>query len=214
MSTDLKAIMLRDERRRQMLNDPDLTGDLLLLALAMDEIIAVRKEQGRKRFQGGWVAAVEEMVCRRYAGRIQGWWVKERIGSDTPRYEPEDKPGRGCVAPMVRRDGECGKPGTTSLVDRDPITGEGRRVYLCGRHKDLVGKFRAREQEWVRNGKPSPPPNAGGVLKRYYTWDWDAAYRWAKPWREPLEGGREATPPRPELRLIQGGDVDDVEVES
>lgn len=44
MSTDLKAIMARDERRRTMLNDPDLTG----LSLPLDDPAVMR----------GWAAAL------------------------------------------------------------------------------------------------------------------------------------------------------------
>ena len=49
MGTGLAAIMRRDERHRKMLHDPDLTGDLLLFALALDEVIEVRKADGRRR---------------------------------------------------------------------------------------------------------------------------------------------------------------------
>ncbi len=209
MSTDLKAIMERDERRRQMLNDPDLTGELLLFAFAVDEINARQAEQSRKRrSKRGWVAEVEEMVCPPRPGRASGWWVKERIGSDIPRYEFADAPGRKCVVPVTRRSGKtdaCGGTGVVGVVDRDPLTGEGRRAWFCKGHKSFADACRARTAEWQRNGKPSPPPNAGGVLERYYGGDWDALYRWAKPWKEPLRGEREATPPRPVLRLIEGG---------
>lgn len=61
MSTDLKAIMARDARRRRMLNDPDLAGDLLLFALCLDEVLATRKEQGRKKLRN-WVAGVGRTV--------------------------------------------------------------------------------------------------------------------------------------------------------
>lgn len=206
-STDLKAIMRRDERRRRMLHDPDLTGDLLLLAFAMDEVLAVRKEQGRKRFRGSWVEAIEDMVCREYPGRLAGWWMKHQIAEDLPRYELADERGRKCSAPVLRRSGitdACGASGAVGLVDRDPLTGEGRRVWACKGHKAFAAECRARSKQWADNGKPTPPPNAGGVLERYYSGNWDALYRWAAPWKEPLRGGREATPPRPTLRLIQG----------
>ena len=60
MSTDLRAIMDRDERRRRMLNDPDLVGDALLFALALDEVLATRKEQRRRL--GSWVDDVAELA--------------------------------------------------------------------------------------------------------------------------------------------------------
>lgn len=207
MSTDLKAIMHRDERRRKMLNDPDLTGDLLLFALALDEVILIRSEDGRRRKRpGNWVADVAALAHgdshyhRRY-------WGRKVLADDLPRYEPPQiEYGHPCSAPMIRREGLCGKHGTTRLVDHDPHTGEGRWISLCSRHRPLEEQFRARQRDWIANGKPMPPANAGGVLKRYWDADWDYLYRWAAPGRAPLEGGREATPPRPRLRLIQGGD--------
>jgi hypothetical protein len=211
VSTDLKAIMARDERRRRMLNDPDLTGDLLLFALALDEVITTRREQGRKTLRN-WVveaaALVYDIDSNPYYRR---YWGKRVIGDDLPRYEPADKKGRGCVAPMVRREGLCGKASSTVRIDHDPMTGEARWVRFCARHKHLVRDVEARLREWSANGKPCPPANAGGVLRRYFSADWDSVYEWAAG-RAPMEGGREATPPRPKLRLIPGGEQAEKEI--
>lgn len=210
MSTDLKAIMARDERRRKMLHDPDLTDDLLLFALCLDEVVRIRSEDGRRRKKAGhWVADVAALAYGAGSHYHQRYWGKQVIADDVPRYEPPrteyDSP---CVAPMIRREGLCGKSGTTRLLDHDPVTGEQRWICLCTRHRGVEPSFRVREQEWVANGKPVPPANTGGVLRRYWDADWDRIYQWAAPHREPMEGGREATPPRPTLRLIQGeGDV-------
>ncbi|WP_280448415.1 hypothetical protein [Nocardia brasiliensis] len=211
MSTDLKAILRRDERRRKMLHDPDLSGDLLLLALALDEVCDIRKDQGRRWFRANWVEAIEDMVCRDYPGRPTGWWVKHQIAEDMPRYEVAGGTGRKCNAPVLRRSGvtnACGATGSVGLTDRDPFTGEGVRVWACKAHKAFAAEVQARDRQWFENGRPSPPPNAGGVLERYFSGNWDALYRWAAPWKEPLRGGREATPPRPTLRLIQGGEME------
>lgn len=208
-TTDLLAIMRRDQRRRQMLNDPDLTGQTLLFALALDEVLANRKEQGRRSFRR-WVHDVEELavghtpdVARRT------YWAKRVIGDDLPRYEPNRDQGSAvCSAAMIRRAGACGKRATSSLVDRDPDTGEARWIGLCSRHREMRATFDARKKAWIANGKPSPAPNAGGVLKRYFVADWTAVYRWAVPYREALEGSRDATPPRPRLRLVTSGDAE------
>jgi hypothetical protein len=202
MGTDLKAIMARDERRRRMLHDPDLTGDLLLFALGLDEVIAIRQDQGRKTSGKSWTAEVTRLV--RGTEEYRRYWAKHVVEQDVPRYEPIKSRGRGCIAPMIRREGLCGKTGSTHVLDVDPATGEATEGYLCARHRGLEGKFDALGRAWRDNGKPCPPANAGGVLRRYFDADWDAIYRWASPWREPMEGGREATPPRPTLRLIQG----------
>ncbi|WP_029923834.1 hypothetical protein [Nocardia otitidiscaviarum] len=206
-STDLRAIMDRDARRRRMLNDPDLTGDVLLFALALDELLATRKEQGRRSLKN-WVAEVAELA-HGTGEYYRPYWGKKVIREDFPRYEVAAlEPGQPrCVAPMVRRDGVCGRAPQVWFVDHDPETGEGRNVGLCRRHRPgLEGYYQRRREEWRRNGKPVPPANTGGVLRRYFTADWDAIYGWARPGVEPMEGGREATPPRPRLRLIPGGE--------
>jgi hypothetical protein len=202
MSTDLRAIMDRDERRRRMLNDPDLTGDALLLALALDEVLANRRETQRRL--GSWVSDVAELAWGAKPDTDDGYRVKDVIGRDVPRFEPiRDTPGIPCAAPMIRREGLCGKHGTWSTIDRDPESGEARWIGLCARHKELQAKYAARRSAWLANGKPSPPPNIGGVLKRYFKADWDDVYHWAAPWRTPLAGAPEPTPPRPKLRLVR-----------
>lgn len=207
MSTDLKAIMDRDTRRCRMLNDPDLTGETLLFALALDEALDSRKSKGRR--YKGWIAEVAEIAWGPVEAGSNGHYrIRRVVGDDVPRYEPARVPVVQCVAPMIRREGLCGKAGgTLAMVDRDPDTGEARWIGLCSRHRGLVAKFDARRREWTANGKPSPPPNAGGVLKRYFVADWTEFYRWAAPWRTPLDGEREPTPPRPNLRLVRDDEI-------
>lgn len=213
MSIDPKAIMLRDERRRQMLNDPDLTGDLLLFALCLDEVIATRREQGRKSLRN-WVQEVA-ILAHGDGPYYMRYWGKNVIGQDIPTHEADGfrSPSVPCVAPMIRREGQCGKKSSVRFIDHDPKTGEGKFVGLCARHRWHMAYFNERQREWEANGEPVPPANRGGVLRRYFSTDWEGIYRWARPGVKPMEGGREATPPRPKLRLIQGGS-EDSEVES
>ena len=139
----------------------------------------------------------------------RGYWVQAAVRNDLPRYEPEnlkrpyERPT--CFAPMIRRVGVCGKSTTVMWTDRDPETGVGEYVGLCSRHRALEVNSRHRLTAWRDNGEPSPPPNRGGILPRYFKTDWAKLYGWAAPGRTPLEGAREAVPPRPTLRLIQGG---------
>lgn len=206
MSTDLKAIMARAQRVQDMIADPDLTGDTLLFALCLDEVLHRKVRSGRRRLtRSNWVREVTELA---EGDPTDAYWAKRVLTGDTPRYEPEGMRTRvGCVAPMIRREGPCGKNTHTSFVDRDPVTGEGTYVGYCTRHwsheKDM--ERLTRWKAWEANGKPSPGPNHGGVLKRYFRHrDWDGLYRWASG-REPLAGAREATPPRPVFTVIQGG---------
>ncbi|MGW4720723.1 hypothetical protein, partial [Nocardia sp. NPDC004260] len=121
MSTDLKAIMEFDQRRRQMLADPDLTGDLLLLALALDEVVRRQMEKVRRPKGWSWWHLVGALARGDADVAQAGWWVKDQIRRDLPRYESQQR-GRGCVAPMIRREGLCGKSGSYGLADRDPLT--------------------------------------------------------------------------------------------
>lgn len=210
MATDLRAIMRRDERRRQMLNDPDLTGDTLLLALALDEVLLTQREErrrGQRRMaRSRWIPEVQQLAKGDQHPR--NWWVRYVIAEDIPRYEPvhPTTPALACPAPMIRREGPCGKHGTNRLIDHDPVTGEAQWLGLCSRHRELQQTFyEKRRREWIANGAPVPPPNVGGVLERYYATDWDVLYQWAGPHRRPVKDRREPTPPRPRLRLIQGG---------
>jgi hypothetical protein len=214
VSTDIKAVMEHHARHRRILADPGFTGDLLLFAFALDEILTYPAVRVRRRwFSESWIAAVEEMVCPPPDPRFkreQGWWVAKVIGDDIPRYEFPADPTQKCVVPVLRRSGKttlCGGSGAVGMVDRDPLTGEGRRAWACRGHQLTAETWRARIKEWEANGKPSPPPNAGGHLERYYNGDFDSLYAWAKPWKEPLRAERAAivpVPPRPTLRLIQG----------
>lgn len=204
MSTNLRKVIDYDRRRRDMLASPDLTGDLLLIALAIDEVNYRKDEDGRSHKRMHWVKEVALLIYGEDA-RNGAWRVKDHIGKDCPRYELAGLRGaRACPAPMVRREGVCGKGGTYGGVDRDPVTGEGAYTYYCNRHRHLAAGADRRHREWVANGKPVPPANTGGVLRRWYGGNWDEIYRWASG-RDPMPGGREATPPRPTLRLIQGG---------
>lgn len=202
-STDLKAIMRRDERRRGMLGDPDLTGDTLLLALALDEVIAIRLEQGKQRIGQKWVREVTVLAHGPDSLGLRQNWVKNTIADDVPRYEPEGGRGRAtCAEPMIRREGPCGHSATVYFLDSDPETGASRWVGLCRRHRDQQRFYDERRAAWLANGKPTPPANIGGVLRRHFRLDWDSIYRWASPDRPPMDGGRAPTPRRPILRLV------------
>lgn len=206
MGTDLRAIMRRDQRRRAMIQDPDLSGDTLLFSLVLDEVLSMRRSPGPQRFvaQTDWVGQVADLARGDLASAdMRRFWAKRVLAEDAPRYEPTrgaDFPT--CVAPMIRREGLCGQRGTTHLIDHDPETGEGQRIGLCSRHRELEKYYERRRLEWVANGAPVPPPNRGGVLMRYFRTDWDEVYTWAGG-RKPHPGKRlDPTPPRPHLRLV------------
>lgn len=205
MSTDLKTIMWAHQLMIDIAKDPDLTGAGRLFCFCTAALIAQRAQDNRRSLKrSSWLEAVDEMAG---SSSVKGFWVRNVIRDDVPRYVPEGfGANRGCSAPMIRREGLCGKGTYTAFVDRDPSTGAGRQVGYCTRHwsheKDM--ERMRRHREWVENGEPSPAPNAGGVLRRYFSTDWEGLYAWAAPGQTPLEGEKPATLPRPTLSLIQG----------
>lgn len=207
MATDLRAIMRRDQRRQRMIRDPDLTGDALLFALVLDENNTTAKDPRRRSFGQGtdWIDQVGALARGELPREaMRRFWVQQVIAKDVPRYEPaRGAESPSCVAPMVRREGLCGKPSTRRLIDHDPQTGDAAWIGLCSRHRHWDAHYEKRRQEWIANGAPSPPPNVGGVLMRYFNADWEAVYRWAAPHLKPARGPDEPTPPRPQLRLVR-----------
>jgi len=108
---------------------------------------------------------------------------------------------------MIRREGLCGKSAIVRGCERDPLTGEATPYAFCSRHRNHADDWRIQQnlKQWNDNGRPSPAPNAGGILRRYFDTDWDALYEWAAPYTKPLHGAKPPTLPKPTLRVIQGG---------
>lgn len=195
-------------REGLMFDDPDLTGDALLFALTLSHVLTRRKHDKTYRLRTGTTAKVLKEVRRLAHGDSTHWrWIKKVIADDVPRYAIDPPRALRCGAPMIRRDGPCGKSTSTRWIDRDPTTGEQEWIGFCSRHYTAQQDILRRERlaDWVAHGRPEPAPNRGGVLPRYFDTDWPKWWAWAAPYRTPSQGGREATPPRPMLTLIQGG---------
>lgn len=214
--TEVKNALEHAALVHRMLEDPDLVGDALLLALgAAERMHFPDRYKGRPKSEASWSG-----VARRVFGedpRIKNRWnlvLQAVLRADIPRYEIEglDAWQVLCGAPMVRREGKCGQPVSLTWGDRDPETGEGKLVGLCTRHrKTELGReiYRLRMQrleQWRANGEPEPPANRGGILARYFDTDWQRMYEWADAHRaaRAKPEGKPATPPRPTLTLIRG----------
>lgn len=193
---------------RVLMADPDLTGDLLLVALALCDYLYERRDgtgvKSAKRTN--WVQGIADRTG------IRANYVPHVIGKDFPRYEPEnwtDHAATLCRAPMVRRNGPCGQRATMWTLDFDPKTGRRWRAGACTRHRATeMPAIDARRRAWIANGGPTPPHNAGGILARHFAGKWDDIYAWAAPHeaRRATPGtGKAPTPPKPTLRLIVGG---------
>lgn len=140
------------------------------------------------------------------------------VRADAPRYEFDwHAAPSGCQAPMVRREGICGRNTTCSFAEFDAVTGWMRHWGYCSRPR-CVEHRRAKQAE-VKSSKdraPEPIPNTGGLLPLFLTWDWEKYYRQVYPgWKPPVYGlsadewppvpGREQPSFFPKLRLVASG---------
>lgn len=206
MSTDLKAIMTSQSRIVDICNDPDLDDDAKLFAICVI-VMLYETKTGIRRSTRNWLQRVAELASHTDNASC---WLRMVIRHDIPRYDCPTS-GRGCTAPMIRREGLCGKNAIVSGVERDPITGEGTAYGFCTRHRNHTDDWRIHQnnKQWVANGRPSPQPNAGGILRRYFTADWPNLYTWAAPYMTPLGGAKPPTLPKPNLVLVRGELADD-----
>lgn len=214
---DLPGALLARDRMLAIAADPDLTGDTELFAFCLLAYLIERRQTRRK--STNWAEKVGEMMMNPRRVKIQfgsdsvvtdgAWKCRRIIADDIPRYQTPPRDGRGCIA-LKSRGPNVGKPcgkGGTLWLDRDPETGQGQYLSYCDRHMPVGAKqsHRERYQQWVENGKPSPPANTGGVLARHFRADWAKLYAWADPHTTPLPDGKPATPLRPRLSIIDGG---------
>lgn len=204
MSTDLKAIMASHTQMLEVCNDPDLDSDAKLFAVLVLTLLYQRKAAGRRNLKS---RATFQAVAQMCGHKNPHAWIRRVIQKDIPRYEPPPVADTGCLAPMIQREGPCGKPTIKSGWDRDPFTGAAIRYAFCSRHRNHADDWRIQQniRQWIENDRPSPPPNMGGVLRKYFNSDWDALYKWAAPYLTPLDGAKPPTLPKPALSLIRGG---------
>lgn len=179
-----------------MLEDPDLTGDLLAVAIALRWVL----DSGDT---SKWLNRVAEAIGHRPQR------VRIAIGDDMPRYKG-DMTSPVCDVLMPRRGDACGKRASNYTSDRDPETGALRLVGRCTRH-DVDRAFwlclEDRRKQWEANGKPLPPHDTGGILRRHFPgYNWADIYTWARPGVEQTPGGgKPKILPRPKLILLRGG---------
>lgn len=189
-----------------MIEDPELTGDLLLVGIAMARHVHLVGGSGK----------LAEVCATLYDKPELSYRVDKALRDDIRRYNPALDLGRKraasatCCAPMVRRAGECGRPASSMGSYRDLDTGRAVALDACSRteHRQWWNQaHRARHWAAAEAEKagtlPTPPANAGGVLARHLPRiDWPALWRWYdKKWTAPPEE-TPAGDARPELILM------------
>lgn len=174
-----------------MLQDPKLTGDLLLLAVGMSEFLQTTEYLTTKK----WSAAVCQLL---------GWeshYMRMVVRKDVPRFEaPRDRYGCDAQLPVAKR--RCGRSAAYTPRIMTAATGEWVYFPACTQHRAGVEKIaNASRIDWERAGKPKPAPNTGGALAAYFT-NMDALYEQVAP---RYQDRISTTVQRPRLQLIQGG---------
>lgn len=174
-----------------LLQDPALTGDLLLFAIALAEVQQTTEYLTTKKWEPSLLNCL-------------GWdhhRLRGVIHKDVPRYEP-DLTRYGCAAllPVAKR--RCGRGVGYQPRVYTSATGEWEYFPACSQHRDGVEKIaRASRIDWERAGSPLPAPNKGGALIPYFT-NIEHLYEQVSPgYRERYSEG--AT--RPKLQLLRGG---------
>lgn len=196
---------LREYRRRAaaMLDDPECTGELLSLGIALLDFVVLRMRD-EKNF--GYYA-------QRAWGDKSRWRIQSVIKADIRRYDAlkdadARDPARRCGAPMQRRSGPCGQSATRRSLLTDADTGRKQWIAACRRHVDWFDtRIRSNRQHCEVETITIPAANTGGVLARHLPEiGWDEIYRKYEPsWTPPPEGADEPTGSKPKLTLILGG---------
>lgn len=186
------------KRVRAMIDDPECTGDLLAIGVALADMIDLNRDDGRN-----W----SNIGIRVYGPKGRWSRLTHTLGEDVRRYDAladadANQWASKCGAPMVRRHGPCGKQAGRKTLITDPYTGRKQWLAACSRHAEWFTKeLIARRDAASDVEQIDPPANAGGVLERHFPdLKWEQVYEWVRPgWTEP--GERVEVP---KLVLIKG----------
>lgn len=184
-----------------MFADPALYGDLLLIGVEL---------AGRSHLDGPRchpslifgpgarsVTTNADGDKHVYDSRVQRWRgaMRDDIRRYDYRHDPAYQQYALCGAPMIRRDGPCGKSATIWSLVTDLDTGRRLQVGACSRHRSWyeAETGRAAQEHTARKaahqGVPVPPANTGGILRRHLPgFDWPDLWRRLDPnWVEAPE---------------------------
>lgn len=187
---------------RELFDEPDLAGDLLLIALAMLYHLTIDRVDEPKTPARVIGRVGPDNVVRRVNWVRDACWriwpdepedrfwghLKRIIMADTPRYVPTTLRDEAVCMSMLERNPTkaCPHKPTVRQMTPNPQTGETDLVGSCSNptHLSLFNRTTRRNRDlFEENGRPKPPNNAGGVLERTFpdNWeiDWPALYTWA-----------------------------------
>jgi hypothetical protein len=186
---------VRLARSARMLDDPDLDGELLLVGLAFARFLDFGGVPAGKALNTNMVAR-----CVWPKNPRRNWSIKRVVAADARTYQPPlryDMDGRHCGAPMIRRDGPCGRPSTWSRLVTDWSTGEQSWLLACARHVPWYDQMCRENRETKPDRLVVPAANHGGILARHIPefawpkiWHWATDGTWVEhpevePWKPP-----------------------------
>lgn len=189
---------VRGARIVRLIEDPEVSGDLLLLGVGLAAKLDFGLDVGDFTF-----STLGGRLWSSFTGDLSVWKTREAFRRDMRTYRPPGFGGRTCTAPMVRRSGECGKGASSSGYLTDWATGEMRPVVACSRHRSWFWDLTAANRAERPDSPPLPCANYGGALVPHFPRiDWRKFWRRLDPsWVEHPE----TKPwPKPDLTILLG----------
>ncbi|MFC7344893.1 hypothetical protein [Saccharopolyspora griseoalba] len=205
-SGDFPGLIAHGKRVRAMCADPELTGELLAVGVAMSAILDVKAAPKLSLYQIHILAFGPDdqeipMECAR-TGRMRPGRAGYAIRGDARRYAPP-YPEAKCLAPTPRKK-HCGRKANHFGLLTDWSTGEQYRHAACNRHREWYrDTWKANQEAKPEDGGPLPYANTGGVLARHFP-----EVNWVKLWSkldphwEPYPERPEQQPAKPTLELV------------
>ncbi|WP_406078782.1 hypothetical protein OG337_29190 [[Kitasatospora] papulosa] len=177
-----------DQLVARVYQDPRMTPEARELILLLAWLTA--RDPNRSDEQGNprkWRKRASDILGEygRPGGRRESR-LADLLYADRPRYDfPPLSYNQPCAAPMIRREGLCGRPASDNDYEVDHDTGWKTPVYFCRRHEPWGGQLREQRR---REPGPEPIPNAGGLVVSYLMSDgqeqaWARLYREAAEWK-------------------------------
>lgn len=182
---------VRGARIVRLIEDPAVTGDLLLIGFAL----AAQRDFGWKD------------ETRRVASLLwpesEGFRLDIAMKNDIRTYKPVLPVARRCTHPLARKVGTCKRNAISSKFLTDWATGEKAYAGGCSKHLAWFKEAMDINLEAKPDGPPLPHANRGGALRVHFPrLDWRTFWRNLDPgWVEHPE--RESWP-KPDLSLVLG----------
>lgn len=194
------------EIRQDVFADQDLNQRLKLFVLSATHLWETKSARSEVKTFRREHWAYRALRLMGYTGTTEELTPTLRYGilrDDVPKYRLPDAP-IACVGTMLRPAGApCSRKTTVQTTIPNPLTGERQWFGACSRpiHRgDFDEQRKAAWQAWRDNGEPTPKPNSGGLLLRYFTTGIEPLYAWAD--EKYQRGDRAPEPPEPSLASV------------